>query len=63
MRNFRFESICLLSQSEQRARKVTFDRQLNLIVGRNHTGKSSLIKSLFLPKIRDGLLDNAVVRG
>ena len=63
MRNFRFESICLLSQSEQRARKVTFDRRLNLIVGRNHTGKSSLIKSLFLPKIRDGLLDNAVVRG
>jgi predicted GTPase len=48
MKNFRFESICLLSQSEQRARKITFGRQRNLIVGRNHTGKSSLIKSLFL---------------
>lgn len=48
MQNFKFESICLLSQNEQRARKVTFHQRRNLIVGRNHTGKSSLIKSLFL---------------
>lgn len=48
MKSFRFGSIYLLSQSEKRARKVTFAPRLNLIVGRNHTGKSSLIKSLFL---------------
>jgi AAA domain-containing protein len=48
MQNFRFESISLLSQKEMRARKITFSPFRNLIVGRNHTGKSSLIKSLFL---------------
>jgi AAA15 family ATPase/GTPase len=48
MKNFRFESISLLSQGEKRARKVTFHHRLNLIVGRNHTGKSTLIKSIFL---------------
>src|SRR5262249_22753296 len=48
MRRFRFENICLVSLKEQRARKVTFHKKLNLIAGRNHTGKSSLIKSLFV---------------
>jgi hypothetical protein len=48
MRNLRFENIWLLSQNEKRAKKVTFDQGRNLIVGRNHTGKSSLIKSIFL---------------
>ena len=48
MQNFRFESIYLLSQNEQRAKKAIFHQRRNLIVGRNHTGKSSLIKSLFV---------------
>jgi len=47
MKSFRFENIWLLSTQEQRARKVTFGRT-NLIVGLNHTGKSTLIKSIFI---------------
>lgn len=47
MKCFRFENIWLLSQQEQRARAVKFHRAKNLIVGMNHTGKSSLIKSIF----------------
>ncbi|WP_159005183.1 hypothetical protein [Bradyrhizobium sp. S69] len=46
MKNFRFENIWLLSRQEQRARAVKFGRT-NLIVGLNHTGKSTLIKSIF----------------
>ncbi len=47
MKTFRFESIWLLSHKEQSARKVTFHPSKNLILGGNHTGKSSLIRSLF----------------
>ena len=59
MKRFRFENISLLSQSEKRAKKVTFNPRRNLIVGRNHTGKSSLIKALFLTlgARSDGSLD------
>ncbi|MFH6781804.1 MULTISPECIES: hypothetical protein [Methylobacterium] len=48
MKIFRFENICLVSQNERRARRVEFHPRRNLIVGENHTGKSSLIKSLFI---------------
>src|SRR5689334_8794306 len=48
MKSLRFESICLLSHREKKARKVTFHKGLNLVTGRNHTGKSSLIKSLYV---------------
>ncbi|OYU87323.1 MAG: hypothetical protein CFE29_25285 [Bradyrhizobiaceae bacterium PARB1] len=47
MKSLRFENIWLLSKKEERARKVKFETT-NLIVGMNHTGKSSLIKSLFV---------------
>jgi len=47
MKNFRFENIWLLSHREQRARKVTFHPKKNLILGRNHTGKSTVIRFLF----------------
>lgn len=47
MRKFRFKSISLLSRKEKRARRETFSLGRNLILGPNHTGKSTLIKSLF----------------
>jgi hypothetical protein len=46
MKSFRFENIWLLSRQEKRAKSVTF-RRTNLIVGLNHTGKSTLIKAIF----------------
>lgn len=48
MRSFLFENIWLLSRKESRARRIQFHPKRNLIQGRNHTGKSSLIKTLFL---------------
>lgn len=48
MKNFLFESIWMLSRRDRRARRVEFHKNKNLIWGRNHTGKSSLIKTLFL---------------
>jgi hypothetical protein len=48
MRSFLFESIWMLSRRDRRARQVEFHKNKNLIWGRNHTGKSSLVKSLFL---------------
>src|SRR5690606_33180707 len=46
MKSFRFKNIWLLSESEQRARSESFSPRKTLLVGMNHTGKSSLIKSL-----------------
>lgn len=48
MRNFLFENLCLISQRDKKARMITFHPKKNLIVGRNHTGKSSIIKTIFL---------------
>lgn len=47
MRSFLFEDIWMLSRRDRRARRVEFHTGTNLILGRNHTGKSSLIKTLF----------------
>lgn len=47
MKNFLFENIWILSHEDQRARAIQFHAHKNLVVGRNHTGKSSLIKTLF----------------
>jgi len=48
MKNFRFKNIWLLSESEKCARTMAFSPKKTLVVGMNHTGKSSLIKSLFI---------------
>lgn len=48
MKSFRFESIWMLSRRDRRARRVEFHENKNLIWGRNHTGKSSLVKTMFL---------------
>lgn len=47
MKRFRFENIWLLSHQEEKARHLKFHPKRNLIQGRNHTGKTSLIRSLF----------------
>ena len=47
MKSFQFESIRLMSHRDGRARKIHFHSTSTLVVGRNHTGKSSLIKALF----------------
>lgn len=47
MHRFRFKNIWLLSHREQKARHVEFHPNKNLLVGRNHTGKTTLIRSLF----------------
>lgn len=48
MRNFVFENIWLLSRRDQRGISVTFHPRKTLLLGQNHTGKSSIIKNLFL---------------
>jgi len=48
MKSFQFESIWLLSHRDKKARRVDFHPRRNLIQGTNHTGKSSLIKNLFI---------------
>lgn len=47
MHRFRFKNIWLLSLREKKARHVEFHPSRNLLVGRNHTGKTTLIRSLF----------------
>ena len=47
MHRFRFKNIWLLSHRERKARYVEFHPGKNLLVGRNHTGKTTLIRSLF----------------
>ncbi|MDP3466690.1 MAG: hypothetical protein Q8S11_00045 [Daejeonella sp.] len=47
MKNLYISEIQLLSQKEKKAKKVLFDRKRTLIHGKNHTGKSSLIKSIY----------------
>ena len=47
MHRFRFQNIWLLSQRDKKARHVKFHPMKNLIRGRNHMGKTTLIRSLF----------------
>lgn len=47
MKNIIFIEILLLSQSSRKSKKVTFDEKFNIIVWKNSTGKSSLLKSIY----------------
>lgn len=47
MKNLSISEILLLSLKEKKARRVLFDQNRTLIHGGNHTGKSSLIKSIY----------------
>jgi hypothetical protein len=48
MKSFLFKSIWLLSRKERKARFIEFHEKKTLLQGKNHTGKSSIIKSLYL---------------
>jgi hypothetical protein len=47
MKSLRFSDIAILSTKERRARRIEFDQGSNLILGLNHTGKSTVTKMLF----------------
>ena len=47
MKNLYISELLLISQKERKAKRITFDRHRTLIYGKNHTGKSSLIKSIY----------------
>lgn len=47
MKTLRFLDVSLMSVTERKARKITFNLGSNLILGLNHTGKSTLVKMLY----------------
>lgn len=47
MRSFSLKSVALVSRREKTARHVPLDPRRTLILGENHVGKSSLIKSIY----------------
>ncbi|MBZ5503998.1 MAG: hypothetical protein LAO78_00800 [Acidobacteriia bacterium] len=47
MNHFKLHELLLLSEKEQKARKITFHPQATVLTGSNETGKSSIIKSVF----------------
>lgn len=47
MKKFILQEILLLSTTERRAKKVSFDPKRTIVFGKNETGKSSLLKSIY----------------
>jgi hypothetical protein len=47
MKSLKFKELRLLSRLENKARRVAFHPRLTVIAGKNDTGKSSLIKSIY----------------
>ena len=47
MKRLTIKKLIVISQSESRSLEVTFENGLNIILGGNKTGKSSIIKSIF----------------
>src|SRR5271156_3550240 len=47
MKSLVFEEVLILSKTEKAARRETFDPKINLLLGENDVGKSTLIKSLY----------------
>ncbi len=41
------KKLIVISESEKKSREIEFKKGLNIIIGKNKTGKSSLIKSIF----------------
>ena len=49
MKNIRFQKIMLLSYQERKARIINLDANFVLVKGKNHIGKSCVLKSLYQP--------------
>lgn len=47
MKNLYISEVLLLSEKEKKAKKINLDEKRTLIFGKNDTGKSSLIKSIY----------------
>ncbi|WP_041743987.1 hypothetical protein [Comamonas thiooxydans] len=47
MTRLRFKKLWLVSETARAARNIEFHQNRTLLVGRNHTGKSTVVKHLF----------------
>lgn len=47
MKEFKLKEMILLSMKERRSRRVSFDQKRTVMIGRNDTGKSVLLKSIY----------------
>lgn len=47
MKSLRFKKLWLVSEASRAARSIEFNPKLTLLVGKNHTGKSTLVKHIF----------------
>lgn len=47
MKSLRFKKLWLVSETARAARKIEFNLQKTLLVGKNHTGKSTVVKHIF----------------
>jgi hypothetical protein len=47
MKSLRFKKLWLVSETERAARSISFHPKMTLMVGKNHTGKSTILKHLF----------------
>lgn len=47
MERFQLQKLIVISEKEQKSKEILFKAGLNIILGKNKTGKSSLIKSIF----------------
>ena len=47
MKSLRFKKLWLVSEASRAARSIEFNSKMTLLVGKNHTGKSTLVKHIF----------------
>lgn len=47
MKSLRFKKLWLVSEASRSARSIEFNPKMTMLVGKNHTGKSTLVKHIF----------------
>ncbi len=47
MKSLRFKKLWLVSEASRAARRIEFNSKMTLLVGKNHTGKSTVVKHIF----------------